>query len=94
VLCADYHPPSLLAAPFVDTGEDLPTRVNRVTRNPADAAGLDDRGRIEVGARADVIVVDPEPTPTVETVLVQGEEVVRASRESATATQPAPTAGS
>jgi len=94
MLCADYHPPSLLAAPFVDTGEDLPTRVNRVTRNPADAAGLDDRGRIEVGARADVIVVDPEPTPTVETVLVQGEEVVRASRESATATQPAPTAGS
>ena len=77
VLCADYHPPSLLAAPFVDTGESLPTRVNRVTRNPADAVGLTDRGRIEAGARADLLVVDPEPTPTVEQVFVGGESVAR-----------------
>ena len=75
VLCADYHPPSLLAAPFVDTGEPLPTRVNRVTRNPADAVGLTDRGRIEVGARADLILVDPEPTPSVERVFVGGRAV-------------------
>jgi len=75
VLCADYHPPSLLAAPFVDTGEPLSTRVNRVTRNPADAVGLTDRGRIEVGARADLIVVDPDPTPTVEQVFVEGQPV-------------------
>jgi len=75
VLCADYHPPSLLAAPFVDTGEPLPTRVNRVTRNPADAVGLTDRGRIEIGARADLILVDPEPTPSVERVFVGGRSV-------------------
>ncbi|TQQ80226.1 alpha-D-ribose 1-methylphosphonate 5-triphosphate diphosphatase [Halonotius roseus] len=77
VLCADYHPPSLLAAPFVDTGESLSTRVNRVTRNPADAVGLTDRGRIEAGARADLLVVDPDPTPTVERVFVGGESVAR-----------------
>ena len=77
VLCADYHPPSLLAAPFVDTGEPLPERVNRVTRNPADAVGLHDRGRIRVGGRADVLVVDPEPTPTVERAFVGGVEVLR-----------------
>ena len=77
VLCADYHPPSLLAAPFIDTGESLPTRVNRVTRNPADAVGLTDRGRIEAGARADLLVVDPEPTPTVEQVFVGGESVAQ-----------------
>jgi alpha-D-ribose 1-methylphosphonate 5-triphosphate diphosphatase len=77
VLCSDYHPPLLLAAPFVDTGEPLPTRVNRVTRNPADVAGLTDRGRIEVGARADLIVVDPNPTPTVKRVLVEGTEIAR-----------------
>lgn len=65
VLCADYHPPSLLAAPFVETGEFLPERVARVTANPADAVGLAERGRIEVGARADLIVVDVDPTPRV-----------------------------
>ena len=82
VLCSDYHPPSLLAAPFVDTDEPLPVRVNRVTRNPAEAAGLHDRGRIEVGARADVLVVDPEPIPVVERVFIDGTEAL--------ATSPAP----
>ena len=76
-LCSDYHPASLLAAPFVDTGESLSTRVNRVTRNPADVAGLPDRGRIEVGARADLVVVDPSPTPTVERAFVAGTEAIR-----------------
>lgn len=82
VLSADYHPPSLLAAPFVETGEPLATRVNRVTRNPADVVGLTDRGRIEVGARADLIVVDQHPTPTVECALVAGTEAVRTDHPS------------
>jgi alpha-D-ribose 1-methylphosphonate 5-triphosphate diphosphatase len=84
-LCSDYHPASLLAAPFVDTGEPLPTRVNRVTRNPADIAGLSDRGRIEVGARADLVVVDPSPTPTVERAFVAGSEAIRAGAGDGTA---------
>lgn len=78
ILLADYHPPSLLAAPFVDTGESLPARVARVTANPADAVGLSDRGRIEAGARADMILVDPEPTPVVEHAIVAGTPVFRA----------------
>ncbi|WP_282352261.1 alpha-D-ribose 1-methylphosphonate 5-triphosphate diphosphatase [Haloferax volcanii] len=77
-LLADYHPPSLLAAPFVDTGETLSTRVARVTKNPADAVGLTDRGRVKEGARADLILVDPEPTPVVEHALVDGEPVYKA----------------
>jgi alpha-D-ribose 1-methylphosphonate 5-triphosphate diphosphatase len=77
-LVADYHPPSLLAAAFVDTGEPLPDRVARVTANPASAAGLDDRGRIESGARADLVVVDREPTPTVTRAFVRGRPVYRA----------------
>ncbi|QFU84842.1 alpha-D-ribose 1-methylphosphonate 5-triphosphate diphosphatase [Natronorubrum aibiense] len=81
ILCADYHPPSLLAAPFVETGEPLPKRVARVTANPADAAGLTDRGRIEPAARADLVVVDPDPTPTVSHALVGGEYVYRARGE-------------
>lgn len=75
VLCSDYHPPSLLSAPFVDTGEPLHVRVARVTKNPADAVGLTDRGRIEPGYRADVIVVDPDPVPTVEHAFVNGRDV-------------------
>jgi alpha-D-ribose 1-methylphosphonate 5-triphosphate diphosphatase len=78
VLVADYHPPSLLAGVFVDTGEPLPERVNRVSAAPADAVGFDDRGRIEVGARADLLVVDREPTPTVSRALVAGKPVYRA----------------
>ncbi|MDZ5810223.1 alpha-D-ribose 1-methylphosphonate 5-triphosphate diphosphatase [Halorubrum sp. AD140] len=81
VLCSDYHPPSLLAAPFVETGEPLSARVNRVTRNPAEAVGLHDRGRLEPGARADVVVVDPSPIPSVERVLVAGDEVLRAGAD-------------
>lgn len=74
VLCSDYHPPSLLAAAFVDTGEGLAERVRRVTAAPADAAGLADRGRLRAGARADVLVVEPGRVPTVEAVFVGGEQ--------------------
>lgn len=77
-LLADYHPASLLASPFIDTGEPLPDRVARVTHNPADAVGLTERGRITEGARADVIVVDPDPTPTVERVVIVGRDVYHA----------------
>lgn len=78
VLCSDYHPPSLLETPFVETGEPLVDRLRRVTVNPADAVGLSDRGRLEPGARADVLVVDPSPLPTVERVFVAGKDVLRA----------------
>lgn len=75
VLCVDYHPMSLLVAPFVDTGEPLPDRVARVTKNPADAVGLSDRGRIEEGARADIVLVDTAETPTVSRAFVAGRGV-------------------
>ena len=73
ILSSDYHPPSLLAAPFVDNGEPLPVRVARVTKNPAEAVGLTDRGRIVEGARADLVLVESEPTPTVQQVWVAGD---------------------
>lgn len=76
-LVADYHPPSLLAAVFVETGESLPDRVRRATTAPADAAGLTDRGRLDSGNRADLIVVDREPTPTITTAVVAGQPVYR-----------------
>ncbi len=77
ILLVDYHPPSLLRAAFVDTGESLPRRVRRVTAAPAEAVGLTDRGRIEPGARADLIVVDDQGPPTVHRAFVAGKETYR-----------------
>lgn len=39
---------------------DLPEAVRRMTSAPADRLGFDDRGRIEVGMVADIVVFDPE----------------------------------
>jgi alpha-D-ribose 1-methylphosphonate 5-triphosphate diphosphatase len=78
VLVSDYHPHSLLAAAFTDTDEPLHERIRRVTANPADAVGLEDRGRISAGARADLVIVDPDPTPTVTQAIVGGDPVYRA----------------
>lgn len=79
VLCSDFRPRSLLESLFVDVGS-LPERVARVTAAPAAAIGLDDRGRLEPGARADVICVDPEGVPTVSRALVAGRQVYRVDR--------------
>jgi len=77
LLCSDFRPQTLLRAAFTDTGEPLHERVARVTAEPARAVGLPDRGRLEPGARADIVVVDPEPNPTVSRVFVSGKEVYR-----------------
>jgi alpha-D-ribose 1-methylphosphonate 5-triphosphate diphosphatase len=61
IMSSDYVPSSLLMAaiamPEVVAGTDLPTAVRTVTKNPAEAVGLDDRGEITVGRRADLIRV-------------------------------------
>jgi len=80
LLCSDYRPQALLASVFVDTGEPLARRVARVTSEPARVAGLDDRGRLAPGARADLIVVDPDPVPTVTRAVVAGRDVYRCGR--------------
>ena len=59
-LCADYAPAALIVAVMKAcevSDLDLPTAVRLVTANPAKAAKLHDRGRIEVGCRADLISV-------------------------------------
>jgi alpha-D-ribose 1-methylphosphonate 5-triphosphate diphosphatase len=69
VLCSDYVPAALLHALFkiaADPALDiaLPDAVAMATAAPADLFGLSDRGRIEVGRRADLIrvrVVDGTP---------------------------------
>jgi len=83
MLCSDYHYPSLLRAPFtlVDLGIcPLAEAWRLVSATPARAAGLTDRGRLEVGARADIVVVEPpsaDQGPRVRSVVVDGRPVYR-----------------
>lgn len=63
VLASDYVWPTMLAAAFamVDRGVlDLPQAWALVSRNPAEACGLLDRGVLEPGKRGDVVLVDPD----------------------------------
>jgi len=80
VLSSDYVPFSLMIAAFqlperVDT-ISLPQSVAMVTRNPARAAHLDDRGEIAVGKRADLVRVrKADSAPVVRGVWRQGRRV-------------------
>ncbi|OTG88533.1 alpha-D-ribose 1-methylphosphonate 5-triphosphate diphosphatase [Acinetobacter sp. ANC 3813] len=59
-LCSDYHPASLLTAAFrlpEISSISLPEAIRLVTYNPAQAAGLADRGEIAIGKRADLVCV-------------------------------------
>lgn len=80
-LSSDYVPNSLLHAAFILEQHvehiDLPQAIAMVTRNPADAAGLDDRGRLAEGLRADLVQVRAlEETPVVRQVWRAGRRVV------------------
>jgi alpha-D-ribose 1-methylphosphonate 5-triphosphate diphosphatase len=68
VLASDYVPASLLAGAFrlagADIGWDLPRAIAAVSATPAAVAGLEDRGVLEPGRRADLLrvaVVDDRP---------------------------------
>lgn len=57
ILSSDYIPASLLmgAVRLGQRQDDLAAGIRLVTSAPADAAGLADRGRLEVGKRADIV---------------------------------------
>ncbi len=60
IFSSDYVPSSLLLATFMLGGLEgwnLPKAVRTVTRNPARAIGMSDRGELAVGQRADILRV-------------------------------------
>ncbi|MBV6657600.1 MAG: alpha-D-ribose 1-methylphosphonate 5-triphosphate diphosphatase [Devosiaceae bacterium] len=72
-LASDYVPRSPLDCAFAIASDegvdmDLPAAIGLVTDAPAQMAGLTDRGRLEVGRRADLVRV----------ALVDGQPIVRA----------------
>jgi len=80
VLSSDYIPFALLQAAFVlplrAATVSLPAAIGMVTRQPAQAAGLEDRGEIAVGRRADLVrVALVGGTPVVRGVWRAGERV-------------------
>jgi alpha-D-ribose 1-methylphosphonate 5-triphosphate diphosphatase len=81
-LCGDYSPAALLPSilKLVElTGCGLDQAVALVTRNPARAVGLADRGEIAVGKRADLVAVRQFGNlPQVERVWVRGRATYRA----------------
>ncbi|RLM34451.1 alpha-D-ribose 1-methylphosphonate 5-triphosphate diphosphatase [Haloarcula sp. Atlit-120R] len=79
ILCSDFRPQSLLSSVFIENNDSLIDRMLRVSTAPAAAAGLYDRGRLECGARADIIIVDPNPEPSIVRTYVAGDEVYRSA---------------
>jgi len=79
ILSSDYVPASLLPATFKLVEEldyTLPQAVRLSTYNPAEAMGLNDRGRIEIGRRADLVRVTRRGSlPVASTVWCQGQRV-------------------
>lgn len=80
VLSSDYVPLSLLYAPFVLADEmeaiSLPQALAMVTSTPARTVGLDDRGRIATGLRADLVRVHREEgVPVTRSVWREGRRV-------------------
>ncbi len=80
ILSSDYVPGSLLVSAFVLRDHSgiggLPAAINLVSRNPARATGLMDRGEIAVGKRADLIrVTMPGDYPVVRSVWRDAERV-------------------
>jgi alpha-D-ribose 1-methylphosphonate 5-triphosphate diphosphatase len=81
-LSSDYVPASLLLGAFelarsIDS-VDLPTAIRTATLNPACAAGLDDRGEIAVGKRADFVRVrlHDEKFPIIREVYRGGRRII------------------
>ena len=80
ILSSDYIPSSLLMAvlqlPRDVPAIDLASAVRTVTRTPAEAVGLSDRGEIAVGKRADIIRVHVgRGIPVVRSVWREGKRV-------------------
>lgn len=77
---SDYVPSSLLIAAFQlpdrVPGTTLPDAIATVTRNPATAAGMTDRGTIKAGLRADIVHVHTDEIPVVRAVWRGGKRVV------------------
>lgn len=78
ILSSDYVPGGLLVSAFriADVWDDLPRAIATVTRTPALAARLPDRGSLQTGLRGDVLRVNNnQGTPVLRGVWAKGARV-------------------
>lgn len=78
ILAADYSPGALVQAAFRiarDGRRSLENAIKLITENPARAVGLSDRGRIEVGCRADIALIQDGALPRVRATFRGGRAV-------------------
>jgi alpha-D-ribose 1-methylphosphonate 5-triphosphate diphosphatase len=80
ILSSDYVPASLMGAAFQltrDAGFSIPAAVSTISRNPAQAMGLTDRGDIREGLRADLVQVHmADQQPVIRAVWRRGVRVI------------------
>lgn len=77
-LASDYAPVALLQAAWTAASEGLlplHAAVGLVTSGPAAAAGLTDRGRIAIGLRADLTLVESGAFPRVRATIRNGRRI-------------------
>lgn len=78
ILASDYHPAAMLPAAIAlaEAGSGgLPASVALVSANPATALGLTDRGAIEVGLRADLVIAERGRLPRLRATFCRGKLV-------------------
>ena len=80
ILSSDYYPASMLHAAFIlaslENDYDMPKAIRTVTKNPATATKLNDRGELAIGMRADLVHVNcGDEFPLVRQVWQQGVRV-------------------
>ncbi len=78
ILATDYYPPAMLHAAFQLADErilPLHESIKLISQNPAEAMHLHDRGRIEVGRSADLVLVEPGTHTRVRATLRQGAPI-------------------
>lgn len=78
IVSSDYVPSLLIASAWklASIWNDLPKAVSTVTRGPADAAQLSDRGRLDEGCLADLVRVQMlGDTPVVRSVWRGGQQI-------------------
>lgn len=81
ILASDYVPRALLDAPFMIAADtelkrDLPAAIRMVSKTPAEAAGLLDRGEIALGKRADLLHVGSHNNhPFIKQIWREGQRV-------------------
>lgn len=83
ILASDYYYPALLLAPFVlarNGSADFADAWALVSKAPAQAFGLEDRGVITPGKRADLVLVEEREQPRVIAVIAGGKLVYLSDR--------------